>query len=87
MYETFGHDLWWLIPLVMIGLCVFWGRGCCFGRRHHHSHRSGEKQDAAAGSALQILDRRYACGEIDHDDYQRMKNNISEKREESQDDD
>ena len=77
MIGAHGFDYWWLIPLIMIGLCIFWGRGCCFGWRRHYDHRSDRNVDATSASALEILGRRYARGEIDDEEYQRKRKAIN----------
>jgi putative membrane protein len=65
MFATEGFNLWWLIPIVLIGLCFFGARGCCSGRRH---------------SALDILSGRYARGEIDDEEYERKRKAITQER-------
>ena len=76
MFGTEGFDLWWLIPIMMIVLCIICSRGCCFGRRESHEQRRPKGQRGPPDSALRILDRRYASGEIDNEEYRRRKNNI-----------
>jgi len=39
MFATEGFDLWWMIPLILIALCLFCARGCCAGRRHRFEER------------------------------------------------
>ena len=76
-YESFmkGFEWWWLIPLVMIVLCFFMMRGrgalsiCGFG-----SHSATDKRTiASSDSAKEILDKRYALGEIDKREYEEKK--------------
>ncbi len=73
----FGTGLWWIFPLVMIGMmvfCFFMMRGhmgsmmCRPGFRSPRSH--GED---ASDSALDILDKRYARGEINKEEYEAKK--------------
>jgi uncharacterized membrane protein len=61
--------------LFLIIGCFFMMRGCsCMPGRH----AGGKTLGAADGSALDILARRYALGEIDENEYAKMKNQIVE---------
>ena len=73
--ETF--DLWWLIPIIMIVLCLFCSRGCCFVRRDYRARDQRGPPDAA----LRILARHYASGEIDDEKYRQRKDNIFQNEE------
>jgi len=81
MSGTEGFDLWWLIPLILIGLCIFMARGCCFGRRQRIEDRPERKNEAAPDSALEILGRRYASGEIDDEEYEKKRRAITSAKE------
>jgi len=64
-----GFHWWWIIPIIMMVFCFFMmrhGMGCMMGR-----HRSEE-------SAREILDRRYALGEISKEEYEEKKRHISQ---------
>jgi uncharacterized membrane protein len=63
MFGTEGFGLWWLIPLILIALCIFGARGCCISRH------CGD-----------ILDRRYARGEIDEEEYERKRKAITREK-------
>ncbi len=73
-YEAFWHGFhwWWIIPVGMMVLCFFmmWRHGGCmmgWSKFHHY-----------AGSAKEILDKRYASGEIGKEEYEEKKRNISQ---------
>ena len=81
----FGNDfscfsLWWLIPLAMMLLCFFMmgrKRGawmCGMGGRHVNG-----KEAPHGESAQEILDKRYARGEIDQEEYKTKKAIIDPK--------
>ena len=61
--SAFLETYWWLIPLAMMALCFLASRDgniCC-------GLWDGGRSD---GSALDILDRRYASGDINSTEYQ-----------------
>ncbi len=59
--------LWWLIgiALVVVLVRVLWDRRGWLGRPSNRE------------SPEQILKRRYAAGEIDHDTYERMRHDLT----------
>ena len=77
-YEFCNFSLWWLFPLIMIALCLFMMRGrmgmMCGPDSHHKdgSNRSGPE------SAMEILDKRYALGEINREEYEEKKKTIDQ---------
>ena len=73
-YGTFwnGFHWWWIIPIAMMVFCFLMMRGHrgCLGSwsRSHHGTES----------AREILDKRYALGEISKEEYEEKKRHISQ---------
>jgi putative membrane protein len=82
MYRPYGAGVVWasaiwhivVLVLIVVGivLLVRWlaRSGGHFHAHHHHELPSGTP---AAGGALQILEERFARGEIDEDEFKRRK--------------
>jgi len=76
--ELCAFSFWWIVPIVMMILCFFMmrgrrgtvmgGFGCC-----------GRDWQKAKGSqsAKDILDRRYASGDIDKTEYDEKKRTLT----------
>jgi uncharacterized membrane protein len=58
--QMFFEDYWWIFPLIMMVICFLFMRGRCMC-----GHRSHDKDHDGSESAGEILDRRYASGEIE----------------------
>ena len=65
-----GFGFMWLFPILFFVVCMFFMRGM-FGRG---SHGCGFKNDSAAheDNAREILDKRFAKGEITKEEYGEM---------------
>ncbi|MEJ2333816.1 MAG: SHOCT domain-containing protein [Desulfobulbaceae bacterium] len=73
-YEFWG-SYWWIFPLVMIVLCFLFMRGCMGGRM-----MCGWRTGSGFGeSAIDILNKRYAKGEIDQKEYEEKKKELTFK--------
>ncbi len=76
MFEEF----WWIFPFVMIIFCFVMMRGrmgsmmCC----GHGSHGTDDHETESSDSAMDILKRRYALGEIDREEYEEKKRALTQ---------
>ena len=76
--STCAFEWWWIFPIAMILLCIF------MSRRHRGSMlsccapRGSEDVPSinTTDSASQILDKRYALGEINKAEYEEKKMDI-----------
>ena len=67
-----GFQWWWLIPIAMMVLCFLMmrrPRGCMTDRSTYSN---------ASGTAKEILDKRYALGEISKEEYEEKKRGMSQ---------
>ncbi len=65
-----GFHWWWLIPIAMMVLCFLMMRG-------HRGCMGGWSRSSRNGSAREILDIRYARGEIGKEEYEQKKRDIA----------
>jgi len=79
-----GSEHWWIFPLLMIAVCAFmmWrgmGMGCMM--RGMQSHCEKERSGSVTSeSALDILNKRYALGEIGKEEYEEKKKAIKDQK-------
>jgi uncharacterized membrane protein len=80
--EIFNPSLWWICPILMIVMCFFMMRRrrgsmmCGFGFRDKSRHHI-----STSDSATDILDKLYASGEIDKDEYEAKKRTLTKSSE------
>jgi uncharacterized membrane protein len=76
--EFCGFSFWWIFPVIMIVFCFFMMRGrkvrsiCGFGSR-----REERTIIDASDSPADILDKRYALGEISEEEYEMRKRTLN----------
>ncbi len=73
-----GIGFWPLLPLLWIGMIIFfcWGAGRWFGWRGRHGPISAPFVEPFEPTALEILRRRYARGEIDAITFDQMRERL-----------
>ncbi len=69
----FESGLWWIFPVIMIILCFFMMSGQMRGMCGFGGHNSEGHDKAVDESAQEILDKKYARGEIDREEYKEKK--------------
>ena len=73
-WEIESLSFWWVFPLAMFILCIFMMRGrkgpmtCGFG-----TAKDNRKAYDGSETAMDILDKRYALGEINDEEYEEKK--------------
>lgn len=72
-HEGFWSGSWWVVPIVMIALCLFMMGGMTRWGWKGRMPRWRSLCDTHCDSALEILNRRYARGEIDKNEYEEKK--------------
>ena len=80
--EILNPSLWWICPILMIAMCFFMMRRrrgsmmCGFGFRDKYRHYI-----STSDSATDILDKLYASGKIDQEEYEERKRTLSKSSE------
>ncbi len=77
--DGFGPGKMWFMPVICIAICVVLFLFFRKSGMGPFSHRSGrmDRTDNGNSSAIDILNSRYAKGEISKEEYDRMKKDIS----------
>ena len=78
--EGFGPGKMWFMPILFMAICVILFLVFRRGGMGPFSNRMGGRMDNPGkgnSSAIDILNSRYAKGEISKEEYDRMKNDIS----------
>ena len=80
--EFCNFSFWWIFPFMMMAMCFFMMRRrrgsmmCGFGFRDKYRHYI-----STSDSATDILDKRYASGEIDQEEYEEKKRTLTKSSE------
>ena len=81
-YEAFWADMgwWWIFPVAMIFLCVFVMRGRmgCMTGWSTYRRSTSTQAISPSDSPREILDKRYALGEINKEEYEEKKRDIDQ---------
>ena len=77
--EICASSFWWIFPLLMMFLCFFMmrrlrgSRICGFATRSRNRPAAKDTQ-----SAMDMLDQRYASGDIDKAEYEEKKRTLND---------
>ncbi len=80
MFWYGAHWMWWEFSLMWVGMIVFWGLliWAIYALVRFALRRPGGGEDR--GDARRILDERLARGEIDAEEYRRLRDLIGSER-------
>ena len=85
-WHTHSHGFWWIFPLLMLIFFFFcmqrgrhwrWGPPWWRGQHSDSWQKYAGDEDTNSQSALAILDRRFAQGEIDKEEYEEKRSIIT----------
>ena len=80
VYGSFwnGFQWWWIIPVGMMILCflLMRGRGGCMIGGRRSGNLPGGNPVSPSDTARDILDKRYALGEISRAEYEEKKRDL-----------
>lgn len=81
-YEVFfaGFQWWWIFPIAMIVLCFFMMRGRMGCMTGWSTYRTSTSSPAVSpsDSARDILDKRYALGDINKEEYEEKRKDLDQ---------
>ena len=89
-WHTHSHGFWWIFPLLMFAFFFFcmqrgrhwrWAPPWWSGRYPDRWQKFDRDEETNSQSALAILDRRFARGEIDKEEYEEKKSTIRSSKE------
>ena len=76
--ELCAFSFWWIVPIVMMILCFFIMRGRRDAMMNGFGCFGGDWQKVKGReSSMDILDRRYASGDIDKTEYDEKKRTLT----------
>ena len=79
-WDSICFSFWWVFPLVMLIFCIFMMRGKKFPMMCRLGSVKANAQSVSdSDSAMEILDKRYALGEINSEEYREKKKTLNHR--------